>query len=52
MGMIERKPYRVKRNGEWVWVYPEPIDYNEERKKNLRGAVQELVLNERKKKKK
>lgn len=27
MGKFTPNPYRVFRNGEWVWIYPEPQEY-------------------------
>lgn len=27
MGLLHPKPYRVKRNNIWVWVYPSPVEY-------------------------
>ena len=30
MGKLIPKPYKVKRNGEWVLITPEPIEYKPE----------------------
>lgn len=29
MGKFQPKPYKVKRNGQWVTITPEPRDINE-----------------------
>lgn len=34
MGKIPQRPYKVKRNGVWITIQPEPIEYLDKRKEN------------------
>lgn len=52
MGKFIPPPYKVKRNGEWVWVYPEPQDYKPDGKLKSIQVTQDGIYKQYKKRKK
>lgn len=50
MGKYAPKPYKVKRNGEWVTINPEPVDYKKEPLKAVQITPNGLKKSKHKKK--
>ncbi len=54
MGKFTPNPYRVFRNGEWVWIHPEPQEYKPDPLKSIdikANALFRRVLKTKKRKK-
>ena len=55
MGLFYPKPYKVKRNGEWVTITPEPREYKNEPLKPIQmtncSVFKRILINFKRKKK-